>query len=290
MNEERALLPLELRARLDVAAASGLVAVDGRLYIVADDELTLHVYDEAGRPLERLALFAGALPADPAERKRRKPDLEALTLLAPGTLLALPSGSTPSRRRAAAVRAGVVSPVDVAPLYLALQAVLPELNLEGAAVSGDRLVLLQRGNGAAGINAVVALDLAGVREAVAAGRPLDGGLVRAVLPVALGALDGVALGFTDATPLPDGRILFAAAAEAGGSTYADGPCAGSIVGVLDGDQIGATWRLPTCDKIEGIHAGADGDGERLTLWLVADADDPSARAPLYRAELTVPRG
>ena len=48
--------------------------------------------------LRRLA--AGDLPADFAERKRRKPDLEALVLLpGQGTLLALGSGSRAQRER-----------------------------------------------------------------------------------------------------------------------------------------------------------------------------------------------
>jgi hypothetical protein len=103
--------------------------------------------------------------------------------------------------------------------------------------------------------------------------------------VSLGTLDGVPLGFTDASPLPDGRLLFAAAAEAGGSTYEDGAATGSVLGVLDCDsaRVQAQRRLATTDKIEGLHASVAGD--RLRLYLVADGDDRTLRAPLYGATL-----
>jgi hypothetical protein len=282
-------------ARLDVAAASGLVGAGGRLYVVADDELDLCVYDDAGRPLERVALFAGALDDAHAARKATKPDLEALAWLAPDLLLAVPSGSTPARHRGAAVRglgagaAREVLAVDFAPLYEWLARELADLNLEGAAASGDRLLLLQRGNGAAGVSAVITLDRAAACAAIVAREPLGPSLVRTIQPVALGLLDGVALGFTDASPLPDGRLVYSAAAEAGGSTYEDGAALGSVLGILDvdGDAGGyvarGQLRLDTRDKIEGVHAKVDGD--RLRVDLVTDADDRARRATLYRATL-----
>src|SRR5690349_13989277 len=94
---------LEPIAELDVSAASGLVAIAERLYVVADDEHFLATYDFAGRPLGRLALWPDALPDEHAERKRLKSDLEALTQLPDGRLLALGSGSTPRRRRGALI-------------------------------------------------------------------------------------------------------------------------------------------------------------------------------------------
>src|SRR5262245_37419876 len=91
-----------------LSAASGLVCVDQYVYVVADDELHLHRFAltsprgqlTAETPLR---LFDGELPADPAERKSAKPDLESLALLPPttglphGALLTLGSGSKPNR-------------------------------------------------------------------------------------------------------------------------------------------------------------------------------------------------
>jgi hypothetical protein len=284
MPEALALTEL---GRLEVAAASGLVGIGEHLYVVADDELDLLVLDKSGRSLDRVPLFPGQLPDEHHARKGHKPDLEALALLTPDTLLAIPSGSTVHRSRGAAVFGLDITPVELGPLYAALLEEMPDLNIEGAAVLGERLLLLQRGNGAAGHNAVVDLELAGVRAAIAAGEPLGAGLIRAIAPVALGDLDGVALGFTDASPLPDGRLLFVAAAEAGGSTYDDGAAAGSILGLLDcsggGAVVRGRRRLAPRDKIEGLHAVIAGD--RLRMHLVADGDDRSLHAPLYGATL-----
>jgi hypothetical protein len=291
--------------KLGVGAASGIAVAEGLVCVVGDDELVLgvHALDAGGggvRLVRRVRLFDGELPAAPEARKRAKPDLEALALLPDGALLALGSGSTPARRRGAYVPAAAlrgddagasgVRTLDLAPLHAELARTFAELNVEGAAVTGGLLRLLQRGNGPAGQNGAVDLDLDGVRGAIAAGRPLDGGLVRAVRPVALGALDGVRLGFTDAAPLGGGAVLFAAAAEESPDTYQDGPCAGSILGVLSPagdvlwtDRIEAECAAAAPLKIEGVHVAWSGDG--LALLLVADADDARIPAELLAAEL-----
>jgi hypothetical protein len=280
---EAALTVTEL-GRLEVSAASGLVGIGEHLYVVADDELDLVVLDGRGRTLDRVPLFPGQLPDEHHVRKAHKPDLEALALLTPDTLLAIPSGSTAQRSRGAVVFGLDITPVELGPLYSALLDQLPDLNIEGAAVVGEQLVLLQRGNGAAGHNALVALDLAGVRGAIDHGVPLGRELIRSVTRVELGALDGVPLGFTDASPLPDGRLLFVAAAEAGASTYEDGATSGSILGIVDtAGVVQARRRLDPADKIEGLHARIS--GERVQLYLVADADDRGVRAPLFGVSL-----
>jgi hypothetical protein len=291
-----AALPLVPIATLDVSAASGLVRLGDRLIVVADDDLALAVYRASdGRPLERVPLWPGTLPAEHAARKKAKPDLEALAFVDALGLVALGSGSRPTRQRGACVpvvAGGALVPeritrFDLAPLHAGLADELggaDELNLEGAAASGSHLRLFQRGNGAAGVNAVIDLDLAGVRVAVDGGAAWTPALVRAIHRVALPPIDGVALGFTDASPLPDGRIVFAAAAEAGGDTYADGACAGSAVGILDGARVVALHRLDTHAKLEGVHASLAADGT-IDLLLVADADDPAKLAGLYAARI-----
>ncbi|MEO6277397.1 MAG: hypothetical protein ABIP59_06225, partial [Roseateles sp.] len=71
-----------------------------RLFVVADDEHTLAVFDAASdSPGTLHRLFIGELPDKPKARKAAKPDLEALAQLPPfaacphGALLALGSGS-----------------------------------------------------------------------------------------------------------------------------------------------------------------------------------------------------
>ncbi len=292
------MIHLRRRGTLDVAAASGIAGAHGRLFVVGDDLLTLSVLDSEGGSLGKITLFEGELPEAHAERKRRKPDLEALTLLGPGLLLALGSGSRETRARGAAVRLepgadgwrrASIRAIDLGPLYRALAADLPHLNIEGAAAVGPVLRLLQRGNGASRRSAVVDLDLAGVRAAIEEGRPLDERLVRAILPAHLGDLGGVPLGFTDASPTGDGRLVFTAAAEDTEDAYEDGACAGSAIGLL-GPAAEVEWldRVDLPLKLEGVHATRGADGSSLELLLVSDADDPSVRSPLLGATIALP--
>jgi hypothetical protein len=249
-------------ADLEVSAASGLLRVGDELWVAADDELDLLVCDRLGRRLRGVPLVAGSLPGEAAARKALKLDFEAMALLPDGSVLVLGSGSRPSRRRGVRLAGGTATEVDLEPLYVRLESELPELNIEGAAMAGGVLRLLSRGNGPGGQNAVIDLD------------PASLGFLRLAL-VELGDLDGVRLGFTDATPAGE-AILFSAAAEASPDTYRDGPCGGSVLGLLEGASVSWT-KLVGPQKIEGITRWDD------ELLLVTDADDRSLRAGLYRS-------
>ncbi len=276
------MLVLSQVAELEVSAASGLVALSDALWVVADDELFLASYAFDGRPLRHVPIWPGVLPEPHAARKRRKPDLEALTVLPDGRLLALGSGSTVARQRGALFDplSLEVHALDLCGLYTELRAQIPELNIEGAAVVGQQLWLAQRGNGALGFNACIELDLAAVLNQLHAVGRVDADGLRAVHPLALGELQGVALTITDLAPHPEAGLVFTAAAEASADTYADGRCAGSVVGALSSHcQVRAIFPVqPTC-KLEGIAVA------RGQLWLVSDPDDRSKRAGLYCAEL-----
>ncbi|MGH8352103.1 MAG: DUF6929 family protein [Pseudomonas sp.] len=272
--------PLTHVAELRLSAASALVCQGRSLWVVADDELKLQRYSLAGEWRAEWPLLPGALPDDATERKRAKADFEALALLPDGALLALGSGSTAQRRRGCLVRAGEVRVIDLSPLYLALDAQFPELNLEGAVVWGGQLVLAQRGNGAEGHNALILLDLQRSLSDLAAGCLSAAGLLR-VVPLRLGDLAGVPLGLTDLAVDPRGRLYFSAAAEASASTYRDGPCAGSVLGHFAADfALAEMTRLAPPVKIEGLAFPSAG-----RLLLVADPDDPESRAPLFALDL-----
>jgi hypothetical protein len=281
-----------------VSAASGLVAVGAWLYIVADDALHLALFPREGdAPGRTVRLFPGELPLEPDARKAAKPDMEALCLLEPftgcphGALLAVPSGSTVMRHRGAVLPlaedgtlAGEARAVDFTELYTQLARELGPLNVEGAAVAAGRLRLLHRGNGDAGADALVDLDRERVVRALEAGRGLGADTVRTVRRWELGQVGGVRLSFTDAAPLPDGRMVFTAAAENTRDAYADGPVTGSAIGVLAPD--GSPLFLDAVDakvKLEGVSARVE--GRRVHLLLVADADNPALPAPLLEAVL-----
>jgi hypothetical protein len=107
----------------------------------------------------------------------------------------------------------------------------------------------------------------------------------------LGALDGIALGFTDAAALPRERTAFTAAAEDAPDAIADGPVAGSVLGIVEGTGRGATARwtrlvdahgAPFRAKVEGLVIDADCRG----AWILTDADDAASLTLLGRVELT----
>jgi hypothetical protein len=286
--------PILLR-RLPVSAASGLVRLRAINYVIADDELALLAIPDHG-PGRTLPLLPGNLPETPAARKAHKPDFEALCRWPGDGLLALGSGSTAARQRACLLRhvsedmsSAPAEIKELAPLYAELARHFPALNLEGAAVRGDALVLLQRGNGPGNHNAIVLLDLAALLATVAAERPWSAALLRSIARVDLGEVGGAPLGFTDASPLPDGSLIYVAAAEASPDTYHDGLVTGAAIGRLTPGGA-RMWQtpLPTPLKLEGVHAELAGDS--LLVWLVNDPDDRGTPASLLHARLDANTG
>ncbi len=279
-----------------LSAASGLVRIGRRLYVVADDDNMLGIFDlDHHRPGTLRRLFEGDLPAAHEARKATKADLESLTVLPPfpsnpmGALLALGSGSRPQRQRAALMSLdrtgtldGVVRQIDLSPFYAPLREQHPLLNIEGAFVSAGHLCLLQRGHGSDPINAVIRFDWgatqAWLRGAGSAPPPLSSTLID------LGTLDGVPLCFTDGATLPDGAWVFCAAAEQTSDNYADGPCRGSAIGIVGADdRLRLLMPLSKPCKTEGIAAFVEHG--RLDLLLVTDADDRELPTLLLEASL-----
>ena len=278
------ILPLIAIDTLPLSAASGLVELRETLWTVADDETVLVGSTSVGVWNERIVLVSDRLPADPVDRKRRKPDFEAIAVLPDERLFVLGSGSTPSRRRGVVVdlRARVPDVIDLTPLFLALEEQIPELNLEGAVVHGNALFLAQRGNGASAGNALVRLDLSRVLASMARFE-LGADTLESIVRVELPNVDGVPLGLTDLAS--DGRDLyFSAAAEDSVSTYDDGVCLGSVLGRVSEDGNVTSLRpLEGRAKIEGLSVKRTDAGDVRAL-LVADPDDRGVIAQLFRID------
>ena len=282
-----------------LSAASGLACVGSFIYVVADDELHLGVFRAGGsEPGHLVRLFAGVLPEAKPDRKKRKPDLEALVLLPPhgtcphGALLALGSASRRNRHRGAVLgleRDGAVSGaprvVDFSPLLAPLEDAFPALNIEGAVVSGGELRLFQRGNKRRAANAVIRFPLSALLDGLGADRAAAIA-PSAIVPIDLGEVDGIPLSFTDAAALPGGSMVFTAVAEDTDDPYDDGCCAGAAVGIAEADgRLRRLHRLDRPYKVEGVDARVDGDVVRLLL--VTDADDPAVPAGLFAATIAL---
>jgi hypothetical protein len=286
-----------------VAAASGVVRRAEYVYVIADDELGIAVFDASSdRPGRIEAALSGELPEGGEERSEAKPDLEALTTLPPfeghphGALLGLGSGSTEERDRgfAWALAAdgsleGDAIELDLSPLYTLLRERLDALNVEGAAVMGDELWLLQRGNSEHGENVVIALSCAEILESLEKDHTLAADEFERLLAFDLGELHGAALTFSDASALGRDLLVFTASAEDSSDTTGNGAILGSVVGTigLDGD----VQRLRTIDrkyKVEGVHAVLDTGV--ITMTFVCDQDDPDQASPLLTATMGLEAG
>jgi len=282
-----------------VAAASGVVRRGEYVYVVGDDLLFLAVFDASSKDPGQLRRVLPGERTDPAvESPEDKPDLEVLTVLPPfeshpnGALLGLGSGSTPARDRGFAWGLaadgslhGEPLQLDLAPLYSLLREHLEALNVEGAAVMGDELWLLQRGNSEQGVNLVVSLELSEVLDSLLRDRTLAAPELRGMLAFDLGELEGAALTFSDASPLGGELLVFTASAE-DSSDGGNGAILGSVVGTID--RGGEVRRLRTIDrnyKVEGVHAALDTGV--VTMTFVCDQDDPDTASPLLSATLPV---
>jgi hypothetical protein len=279
-----------------VSAASGLVRLDQRLYVVADDDNHLAMFELRDEgPGRMFRLLEGELPPEPADRKAVKVDLESLTYLTPsvdhpgGALLTMGSGSRPNRQRgvlldlnASGEPLGPRRVVDLTPLYAPLRTTFEELNVEGAFLDGGEVCVLHRRNRKSPMNACIRFD----RRAFECWLHSEGPVPRAtsIYELDLGVVDGVPLCFTDGASLGDGAWVFCAAAEDTKDSYVDAGCAGSAVGVVS--PTGELVRLQSLSlrcKVEGIaverHEGT------LELLLVTDADDRAVPSKLLSATL-----
>jgi uncharacterized protein DUF6929 len=310
--------PLQPGRGAFISAASGLVRHRDYFFVVADDELQLGIFSAHDLSGTASPLLPGVLPLAAPARKRVKPDFEVLLLLPPsafhahGALLILGSGSTPQRRRGvllALTVSGYPQPeapvlLDLTMLYLALEREFGVVNIEGGTLQkpaaqnntsqSEQLILLQRGNTKQG-NAIVSLDFVALYREITnqlSARDTDtikisAAALRHIQPCDLGSFSGVALGFTDATCLPNQELLALAVAEDTDNAYADGATLASCLCRFDRDnRLIDVVPMAAPAKTEGITVWQAGSSSADTLLaFVTDADDPAVPALLLTATL-----
>ncbi|MFA5937906.1 MAG: hypothetical protein WC809_01010 [Sinimarinibacterium sp.] len=277
-----------LRARIEsvhalpgVRAGSALLSLDDCLLAVQDDAWCVAWIALPGLSITLQVLGGDGAPLSKAE----KPDFEAALRTHDGDVYLLGSGSKRNRRTLARIGPDRRVTLREAPeLYDGIQTALgleQRPNIEAAVVDDRQLRLFHRGAGAAP-SACVDLPLSN----------LDGGSFQLLARhwFQLGELDGVALHFTDAVSSGSGRSLFLAAAERTDDAFADGPVAGSAVGLIDGygQALNVRWtRLlerdgqPSRRKGEGLVVDRDG----RSAWVLTDPDHPDRPAELCRVVL-----
>ncbi len=294
---------LHPRGQPHLSAASGLVRAGQRLYVVADDEHHLGVFDDMAltgtttqvttAPGSLLRLLDGDLPLKPGQRKKAKPDLESLALLPAlpgcphGALLALGSGSRPNRETGVLMALdgqgaanGRIARVDLGVLYAPLRAQFTDLNIEGAFVASGELHLLHRGNRGDARNACIRYDWNQVAPWLT-GQRTRAPVAKGVQLIRLGEAGGVPLGLTDGAALSCGAWVFTAVAEDTADSFSDGACVGSAVGIVGPEgQVRQLQALHGAPKVEGVAVQAD--SHQLVLTLVTDPDNPAVASQLLQ--------
>lgn len=278
-----------------LSAASGMVKVGNTAFVVADDELHLAVFKlDSNEPGSMHRLLPGELPDDPDQLASAKPDFESLIFLpadyAPpkGALLAVPSGASPNKCRGAMVTlaadGSLAEPktVDFTSLYKQLAQTFGALRIEGAVCGDGEIILFQRGNGEGTSNATVRLNGERFNDCLRFFSSVESICLDRIMPYDLGDIDGVRLGFTDAAPLPNGTIVFTAAAEAHAQGER-GEHKGFAMGIMERDgTIGSLKVIKNGPRVEGIFAEQQ---EKVLLWLVIDNNDPNGPSAIFTVPL-----
>ena len=300
-----------------VRAASGIAWLGNRLAVIQDDAGFVALVDPATGIAEPLPLPRGAGGArqfdDSRGNKHAKLDLEALVRIptTEGALfLAFGSGSLAPRETILLLSfarddAGAIQRpgIDVRPapgFYAALRGARgfagSDMNVEGAVYTEGAVRLFGRGNGAVvgrarPLNASCDIDWARLRSHLDSPSTTPAPPPRRITQYDLGSVDGVALGFTDATIGRNGCVLYAAAAEASPDARQDGVVRGSALGLIRGSRAeSARWTTVRDEggrvftgKIEGI--ALDRTNERRVLAVV-DSDDHAEPSQLLELTLT----
>ena len=276
-------LELKLIRNLNISAASGLLFLDKRFYVVADDELHLSAFSSnENTETENMRLFDGNLSEDLETRKKQKPDFECLVFIASlNAMLVLPSGSRPQRMRGVFVQGQKKLDVHMDLLYQHLATHIHDLNIEGAVELQNELLLFSRGNGENGKNVLISLDLAKFLEELQV-KKVTAASFKHLQVCELGEISGHHLGFTDAAVEGQQRIWFLAASEGAKSTYDDGKFLGAVLGCMNSKgEVLFQQPLNVTAKPEGLAL----DLKRRKFYVVTDADDRNQPAQLLEGNL-----
>jgi hypothetical protein len=293
-----------------VRAGSSLAWVPAGIAVIQDDASYVAIVAADGS-VTSVPLPANAngdrLFEDARGNKKQKPDLEACVSIPTEsgvTLLALGSGSSRQRERIAVVEwtgdlQTAATYCEATGLYTMLRDMTAfagsQLNVEGALCVAGVIRLFNRGNGSTRgtllpVNATCDIPLTGLLTYLRAPDLAPVPAMTNVVRYELGGLQDVPLGFTDATVHAD-SVFYAASAEYTADAVADGPVAGSAIGMIDRNG-GTRWATltrpdgtPYRAKVEGL-LGSDTQPSRL--FLVVDADDPDVPSMLCIAELRGP--
>jgi hypothetical protein len=281
----------------DFPSASAVEYLDGKLYLVGDDATCILVLNREYQVIHSIAIADSAVKRI---AKAEKPDFEAsalITLHGEHYLLASGSLATAKRRQLLLVpltAPGNIQQISYSDAFITqlLSSGIHELNVEGATVVGDTLLLSNRGNDTYPLNQLILIRNGfWEQEAIPA---------FSVVPLTLLTPTQVFAGVSELCYVADKDLLLCTlSSEATANAYDDGAIGDSYIGwvkdisqKLSGTSLAMDGWLNLVEadpafitqKIEGIcleHL----DGDQLILHLVADNDGGESR--LFKVSLSL---
>jgi hypothetical protein len=286
-----------------IPSASAIELAGTSLILFGDDARSLYVLNGA-RQLLQVVPLPGLSPGQGRLPKHEKPDIEsafAYSFAGETHVIAFGSGSSGTARdngfhmRIDAQRPIRIDELALGALYNNLRQA-PEigscgvLNIEGAAITHDHVILAQRAAGSAG-NYLIRFERAAFINWLGTNTPPP---AAEFFPVSLVSISGVEAGLTGlAFSSMHRRLFFTAAVEDRNDPVQDGPVLGSFVGSFSLpaqqkptlENCEAPGNLPTARKLESIcllHENSSG------VQALAVADDDMGSSQLADLSISLP--
>lgn len=262
-----------------IGAASGLIYENGKLFLISDHSDVLYIYSFESEEVNKISLFESGKILE-NRPKHEKSDYESITQ-DERFFYIFGSGSTTIRKQMVVVskESYSVSVHSLNDFYTELQTVSfiddDNLNIEGAIINKNSLLLFNRGNGLKKQNGVFKISHWKIPEK----RNIK------YLPIPLPSIEDTVFGFTDAVLIQD-KIYFLATAEAVASTYEDGEILGSLIGRMDLKdlKIEDTQIITREHKLEGITLYKK-EGNRFHFLVCEDPDDGQMMSEVFELKI-----
>ena len=256
-----------------IGAASGIVLLNNQLYIIGDNSGFLYQYDLLSKVLKQHSIIENPVANIP---KKEKQDFESITLKN-NKLYIFGSGSTKKReiRIKFDLQTQETKSKDLSKLYKKLKEVAnftdDDLNIEGTFFYVNNLYLLNRGNTELSKNGIFKYD-----------KFLDS---IAYQPIKLPIINNIETSFTDAI-VHENKIYFLATAENSSSTYLDGEIYGSIIGIINIEnmEIENFLQISNNQKFEGLTFYSHQENE-INFLICEDNDTENLVSEIYKLKV-----
>ena len=256
-----------------IGAASGIVLLNNQLYIIGDNSGFLYQYDLLSKVLKQHSIIENPVANIP---KKEKQDFESITLKN-NKLYIFGSGSTKKReiRIKFDLQTQETKSKDLSKLYKKLKEVAnftdDDLNIEGTFFYVNNLYLLNRGNTELSKNGIFKYD-----------KFLDS---IAYQPIKLPIINNIETSFTDAI-VHENKIYFLATAENSSSTYLDGEIYGSIIGIINIEnmEIENFLQISNNQKFEGLTFYNQQENE-VNFLICEDNDTENLVSEIYKLKV-----